>query len=155
MRPKHKGGTFFRKRLVAFGFNRNGEHIKLKNENTMKITSPEDLKKLRDQAKAYIDLRGGLKEIQVIVHMGTCGIAAGARDVLSALSSEMMQAGIDYVSLRRSGCIGLCDQEPMMTLKDKAGHEYQYVQLDAQKVHEIVQDHILGGQPVVAHLMHT
>jgi len=121
----------------------------------MKITSIDDLKKLRDQAKADVDLRSGPKEIQVTVHMGTCGIAAGARDVLSSMSSEIMKANIENVTLRRSGCIGLCDQEPMMTLRDKAGHEYQYVKLDTQKVHEIVQDHILGGQPVVAHLMHT
>jgi NADP-reducing hydrogenase subunit HndB len=120
-----------------------------------KITSIDDLKKLRDQAKADVDLRSGPKEIQVTVHMGTCGIAAGARDVLSSMSSEIMKANIENVTLRRSGCIGLCDQEPMMTLRDKAGHEYQYVKLDTQKVHEIVQDHILGGQPVVAHLMHT
>jgi NADP-reducing hydrogenase subunit HndB len=120
-----------------------------------KITSIDDLKKLRDQAKADIDLRSGPKEIQATVHMGTCGIAAGARDVLSAMSTEMMQAGVENVTLRRSGCIGLCDQEPMMTLRDKDGHEYQYVKLNPQKVHEIVQDHILGGQPVVAHLMHT
>ena len=121
----------------------------------MKITSPEDLKKLRDQVKADIDLRSGPKEMQATVHMGTCGIAAGARDVLSAMSSEMMKANVENVTLRRSGCIGLCDQEPMMTLKDKAGHEYQYVKLNTQKVHEIVQDHIVGGQPVIAHLMHT
>jgi NADP-reducing hydrogenase subunit HndB len=120
-----------------------------------KITSIDDLKKLRDQAKADVDLRSGPKEIQVTVHMGTCGIAAGARDILSSMSSEIMKANIENVTLRRSGCIGLCDQEPMMTLRDKAGHEYQYVKLDTQKVHEIVQDHILGGQPVVAHLMHT
>lgn len=121
----------------------------------MKITSVDDLKKLRDQAKADVDLRSGPKEILATVHMGTCGIAAGARDVLSAMSSEILNAGVDNVTLRRSGCIGLCDQEPMMTLRDKEGHEYQYVKLDTQKVHEIVQDHIVGGQPVVAHLMHT
>ena len=68
---------------------------------------------------------------------------------------EMMKANVENVTLRRSGCIGLCDQEPMMTLKDKVGHEYQYVKLNTQKVHEIVQDHIVGGQPVIAHLMHT
>jgi (2Fe-2S) ferredoxin len=118
-----------------------------------KITSPEDLKKLRDQVKSEIDLRGGPKEIQVTVHMGTCGIAAGAREVLTNLSTELAQAGIDNVTVRRSGCVGLCDQEPMMTLADKTGKDYRYVKLDKKKVHEIVREHIAGGNPVIDYLM--
>ena len=119
----------------------------------MKITSPEDLKKLRDQVKADIDLRSGPKEMQVTVHMGTCGIAAGARDVLSAMSSEMMKANVENVTLRRSGCIGLCDQEPMITLNDKTGREFCYGKLNKKKIHEIVQEHLIGGNPVLAYLI--
>ena len=118
-----------------------------------KITSPEELKALREQSKAEIDLREGPKEIQIVVHMGTCGIAAGARGILTTLSTELIQAGIDTVTLRRSGCIGLCDQEPMMTLTDKSGKEFRYVKLDKKKVHEIVHDHIAGGNPVVDYLI--
>ena len=118
-----------------------------------KITSPEELKNLRDQARSEINLREGPKEIQVTVHMGTCGIAAGARTILAALSAELTQAGIDTVTLKRSGCIGLCDQEPMMTLADKSGKEFRYVKLDKKKVHEIVHDHIAGGNPVLDYLI--
>ena len=118
-----------------------------------KITSPEDLMKLRDQAKAAIELRGGPKEIQITVHMGTCGIAAGARDVLAALADELEQMGVNNITLRRSGCIGLCDQEPMLTLVDKDKKEYRYGKLDKKKVHEIVREHIAGGNPVIAYLI--
>jgi (2Fe-2S) ferredoxin len=118
-----------------------------------KITSPEELKNLRDQARSEINLREGPKEIQITVHMGTCGIAAGARNILAALSAELTQAGIDTVALKRSGCIGLCDQEPMMTLADNTGKEFRYVKLDKKKVHEIVHDHIAGGNPVVDYLI--
>ena len=118
-----------------------------------KITSPEALKNLRNQARSEISLREGPKEIQITVHMGTCGIAAGARNILAALSAELTQAGIDTVTLKRSGCIGLCDQEPMMTLADKSGKEFRYVKLDKKKVHEIVHDHIAGGNPVLDYLI--
>lgn len=120
---------------------------------TQKITSPEELKKLRDRTRAEIDLREGPKEIQITVHMGTCGIAAGARDVLTALTSELSQAAVNNVTLRQSGCIGLCDQEPIITLADKTGTEFRYVRLDQKKVHEIVRDHVVGGNPVVDYLI--
>jgi (2Fe-2S) ferredoxin len=120
---------------------------------TQKITSPEELKKLRDRARAEIDLRSGPKEIQIIVHMGTCGIAAGARDLLRTLSAELSQASIDNVTLRQSGCAGLCDQEPMITLSDKTGREFRYGKLNKKKIHEIVQDHVLDGNPVMDYII--
>ena len=120
---------------------------------TQKITSPEELKKLRDRTRAEIDLREGPKEIQITVHMGTCGIAAGARDILKALSAELNQAAINNVTLRRSGCIGLCDQEPMMTLTDKTRKTFRYVKLDKKKIQKIVREHVAGGNPVIDYLI--
>jgi NADP-reducing hydrogenase subunit HndB len=120
-----------------------------------KIGSPEELKKLRDQTKSELDLRGGPKEIQITVHMGTCGIAAGARDILTALSEELSQAAVDNVTLRQSGCIGLCDQEPMLTLRDKFGREFRYGKLNKTRVHVIVRDHVLHGNPAMDCLIKT
>lgn len=113
-----------------------------------KIKTPEDLKNLRDKAKGEIDLRSGPKEIQITVHMGTCGIAAGARDIVKQLGSELLRAKVENVTLRQSGCIGLCDREPMMTLTDTSGRRFLYGKLNKVKVHEIVQRHILGGNPL-------
>jgi NADP-reducing hydrogenase subunit HndB len=118
-----------------------------------KIKSPKDLLALREQAKANIDLRSGPKELQITVHMGTCGIAAGARDVLKQLAAEIDQAGVTNATLRQSGCAGLCDREPMLTLTDKNGKEYRYGKLDVERVRTIVQDHVVGGKPVMDYLI--
>ena len=122
---------------------------------TGKISSPQELLALRDKAKAEIDLRGGPKEIQVTVHMGTCGIAAGARDVLTTLASELEKAAVTKATLRQSGCVGLCDREPMMTVKDAQGQEHRYGKLNAERVRRIVQEHIVDGHPVIDYLITT
>jgi NADP-reducing hydrogenase subunit HndB len=117
-----------------------------------KITSAEELKKLRDRAQAQVSLRSGPKEVQVVVHMGTCGIAAGARDVMSEMAAGLDSAGLDDVTLRQSGCIGLCDEEPMMTVTDRERRNFLYVDLTREKVRRIVKEHLAGGKPVEAFL---
>ncbi len=118
-----------------------------------KIASVEELKKLREQARGQIDLRSGPKENRVTVHMGTCGIAAGAREILATLAEELDKAKVENVTLRQSGCIGLCDQEPMLTYTDKAGRDYLYVQLTREKAREFVAGHILGGSPLDKYIL--
>jgi NADP-reducing hydrogenase subunit HndB len=113
-----------------------------------KITSAEELKKLRDRAQAQVSLRSGPKEVQAVVHMGTCGIAAGARDVMAEMVSRLDEAGLDDVTLRQSGCIGLCDEEPMMTVTDRERRNFLYVDLTREKVRRIVMEHLAGGKPV-------
>lgn len=120
-----------------------------------KITSAADLKNLQERAKSEIDLRTGPKDMQITVHMGTCGIAAGARDVLAQLIAELGQASVDTVTLRQSGCLGLCDQEPMFTLTDRSGKSYVYGKLSKEKVHSIVQEHVLGANPVIRYIVKT
>ena len=112
-----------------------------------RIANPEELSALRQRAKADIELRGERKEMRITVHMGTCGIAAGARDVLGAVITELGKAKIDKVSVRQSGCAGLCGQEPMLTLTDALGHEFRYGRLDKNKVIEIIEEHVQGGNP--------
>jgi NADP-reducing hydrogenase subunit HndB len=118
-----------------------------------RITSPQDLLKVRDKARSQVDLRGGPKEAQVVVHMGTCGIASGARDIVAELVAELDKSGVQTVTVRQSGCIGLCEQEPMMTYTDKAGHNYLYVKLTKPKVREIVERHLRKGEPVEQYIM--
>jgi NADP-reducing hydrogenase subunit HndB len=112
------------------------------------IRSPEALKALRDQARTQIELRGGEKDVSVTVHMGTCGIAAGAREVLSEVMTELERAAATNVSVRQSGCLGLCDREPMMTVADRCGKRYVYGKLNQTKVRTVVREHVLGGVPV-------
>ncbi|MCX7806363.1 MAG: (2Fe-2S) ferredoxin domain-containing protein [Planctomycetota bacterium] len=118
-----------------------------------KIKSVEDLNAIRDGARKGLDLRVSAREMQVTVHMGTCGIAAGAREVLLAIASELGEEGSSKVLLRQAGCAGLCDREPMITVVDKSGVEYRYGKLDGAKAREIVREHILGGRPVAALLI--
>jgi NADP-reducing hydrogenase subunit HndB len=118
-----------------------------------RIASPEELKALRDKARAEVDVRGGPKETRITVHMGTCGIAAGARDVLAELTRSLVQAGAENVTLRQSGCIGLCDQEPMLTFSDREGRDYLYVHLDREKAKKIVKSHVLAGKPVHEYIL--
>ncbi len=119
-----------------------------------KITSPADLLARAKKAKEAVDLRAGAKPVQVTVHMGTCGIAAGAREVLAAFLAELHAAGLDNVSLHQAGCAGLCEKEPMITLTFEDGGVYHYGLLeDAAMIKEIVQKHIVGGTPVEDYLI--
>jgi NADP-reducing hydrogenase subunit HndB len=118
-----------------------------------RIASPEDLRKLRDKARAEVEVRSGPKETRITVHMGTCGIAAGARDILAELTHALVKAGAENVTLRQSGCIGLCDQEPMLTFSDREGRDYLYVRLDRGKAREIVESHVLAGRPLHEYIL--
>ena len=118
-----------------------------------RIASRKDLEALREKARAEVDLRAGPKEVQITVHMGTCGIAAGGREILSELASALSRITQKNVDLRKSGCLGRCDREPMITVAEQSGAKFLYGNLDEKKVREIVQEHILGGQPVQNYLV--
>ena len=77
----------------------------------------DDLKKLRDDSAGALALRAGTARAKVTVHMGTCGIAAGARDVMAALLKEIEAQGVTDVLVTTSGCAGLCSREPMATVE--------------------------------------
>ncbi len=112
-----------------------------------RITSPDQLKALAEKAKADIDLRDGRKETQVTVHMGTCGIAAGAREIVAAFMTELTATGVTSASLHQTGCAGLCEEEPMATITQADGTLYRYGLLDKAKVHTIVVEHTSSAAP--------
>ena len=116
---------------------------------TTKIGNPKELNALRDRALADMKLRSAQKDVRVTVHMGTCGIASGAREIMAVLASEMAEIPDQKITLKQAGCAGLCEQEPMISVLDAGGHEYKYGKLDAAKVREIVRQHLIGGSPVV------
>ncbi|MFB3892832.1 MAG: (2Fe-2S) ferredoxin domain-containing protein [Phycisphaerae bacterium] len=120
-----------------------------------RIASPQDLKALRDRVVADIDLRAGAKDMRITVHMGTCGIAAGAREILMELMSQLADAGATNVSLQQAACAGLCDKEPMITLADKSGATFRYGPLDRAKARKIVHEHVQRGIPVTELLLNV
>jgi (2Fe-2S) ferredoxin len=119
-----------------------------------RIANMKELEKVRDAAQAQIDLRTGPKEMRITVHMGTCGIAAGARDVLMAILDALGDAA-EKVTVQQSGCAGLCDKEPMISLTDKSGKVYHYGGLDKKKARQIVEQHVVRGNPVTEYLLNT
>ncbi len=110
----------------------------------------EDLKRMRAASAPGIQLRLGTARAKVTVHMGTCGIAAGARDVMAALMSELERLGASDVIVTTSGCAGLCSQEPMATVELRSSAPVKYVHLTPEKIVDIFRRHVLGGEIVAA-----
>lgn len=108
----------------------------------------EELKRIREEAKKGLFLREGEFKAKIIVHMGTCGIAAGARQILSALLEEYEKKGSRDVMITTSGCAGLCSREPMVTIEIKDEAPVKYVDLTTDKIRRIFQEHLLQGKIV-------
>jgi NADP-reducing hydrogenase subunit HndB len=106
----------------------------------------QDLEKIREQARFAMAVReGGEFRAKVNVHMGTCGIAAGARTIMTALLKEVETRSVHDVLLTSSGCAGLCSQEPMITVELAGRPPVKYANLTEIKIREIFEKHILGG----------
>ncbi len=108
----------------------------------------EDLKKIKEDYKAMLTLREGGYRAKVTVHMGTCGIAAGARKVMEALLDEINTNNITDVIVTTSGCAGLCSKEPMATVEIINEAPVKYVQLNEEKIRKIFKEHVLNGRIV-------
>jgi NADP-reducing hydrogenase subunit HndB len=110
--------------------------------------SIEDLKKIRDDAKQTLTLRSGEARAKITVHMGTCGISAGAREVMGALLKEIESSKITDVIITTSGCAGLCSREPMATVEMKGHAPVKYVDLKPERIVRILKEHVLEGRIV-------
>ncbi len=110
--------------------------------------SVDDLKKIKEDYQATTTLREGGYRAKVTVHMGTCGIAAGARKVMTALMDEVAKKNIKDIIVTTSGCAGLCRREPMATIELIEKAPVKYVNLDQKKIIEILDQHVLGGKIV-------
>jgi NADP-reducing hydrogenase subunit HndB len=108
----------------------------------------QDLAKIREKTKSLMTIREGRGRARVTVHMGTCGIAAGARDIMDVLLDEIRKAGVQDVLVTTSGCAGLCNQEPMVTVELKDKPPVKYGDLTAGKMRKIFAQHVLGGKMV-------
>jgi len=109
---------------------------------------PEDLQKLREQMAKVMSLRQSEARAKITVHMGTCGIAAGARNIVRALMEVLSEREEKDIVLTTSGCAGLCSREPMMTVEIKGQPPVKYVDLTEEKAKKIFEEHVLGGNIV-------
>jgi NADP-reducing hydrogenase subunit HndB len=108
----------------------------------------DDLKKMRDQTAGALALRAGSARARVTIHMGTCGIAAGAREVMAALLTEIEDQGVSDVMVTTSGCAGLCSREPMATVEVRSQAPVKYVNLTPEIIRQVLRQHVLGGEVV-------
>lgn len=110
--------------------------------------SIEDLKRIKESVQAAVTLREGGYRAKVNIHMGTCGIARGARQLMTAVMEEIQKRDVKDVILTTSGCAGLCSREPMATVELLGEAPVKYADLNPDKMREIFTEHVLGGKIV-------
>ncbi len=108
----------------------------------------DELRKEREKARKGIYLREGEFRGKIIVHMGTCGIAAGARNIVSTFLEELERTGVKDVAVTTSGCAGLCSREPMATVELVDAPPVKYGDLTPDRTKKIFAEHVLGGKIV-------
>mgnify|MGYP001142574076 CR=1 FL=1 len=113
----------------------------------------EDLRKKREEERSKLYLRDGEFRGKVIIHMGTCGIAAGAREIVSQFLEEVEKNNAKDIQITTSGCAGLCSKEPMATVELKGSAPVKYITLTRDKVKKIFKEHILEGKIVTEYAL--
>jgi len=106
----------------------------------------EDLTRIKEAAQASKPLRDAAMRAKVTVHMGTCGIASGARPIMTRLLDVIRREGINDVVLSTSGCAGLCSSEPMITVELTGQGPVKYANLDPDSAEEVFRSHVLEGR---------
>ncbi len=113
------------------------------------MKSLAELAAIREKMKDKVILREGSGDIRVVVGMATCGIAAGARPVLNAFVEEISKAGIaDKVTVTQTGCIGVCQYEPVVEIFEADKEKVTYIKMTPEKAAEVVEKHLKGGKVI-------
>ena len=113
------------------------------------MKSLAELNAIRDKAKANMNVRDDSESsTRVLVGMATCGIAAGAKPVLTALVDEVARRNLSHVTVSQTGCIGLCQYEPIVEALEPGKEKVTYVKVTPELVALIVCDHLVNGNPV-------
>jgi NADP-reducing hydrogenase subunit HndB len=112
------------------------------------VKSLEDLKKLREEALEKRKVKTTTGQVQVIVGMGTCGIAAGARDAMKAILETIETENLSGILVTQTGCIGLCEKEPIVQVIVGEEPKVVYGKVTADVAKRIVHEHVVGGKPV-------
>ena len=113
------------------------------------MKSLAELAAIRDKMKDKVVLREGTSDTRIVVGMATCGIAAGARPVLSAFVEGVNDAGLNStVTVSQTGCIGICQYEPVVEVFTPGQEKVTYVKMTAEKVEKVIAEHIKGGKVV-------
>ncbi len=112
------------------------------------MKSLDELRKIRDEVRQNLAMRSGGQKTRILVGMGTCGIAAGARDTMRAFLDAVESEAIDGVAITATGCAGFCEQEPCVDVEMENSETIHYGRIDPAAARRIVSEHIKGGKPV-------
>lgn len=114
------------------------------------MKSLAELEAIKNKIKNQVDVRKDAEgeTVRIIVGMATCGIAAGARPVLSALVDEVGKRGLSNVTVAQTGCIGMCRLEPIVEVLEPGKEKITYVKMTEEKAKKIIADHIVNGKVV-------
>ncbi len=113
------------------------------------MKSLEELKSIREKMQGQIGIRNeSSSQTRVIVGMATCGIASGARPVLTALSDAIQTKGLTNVAVTQTGCIGLCQFEPIVEVMEPGKDKVTYVKMTPEKALEVIDQHLIRGQVI-------
>ena len=108
-----------------------------------------ELQAIRERMKDNVTMRSGSGSIRAVVGMATCGIAAGARPVLNAFVEGVNKSGLeDKVSVTQTGCIGICQYEPVVEIFEAGKDKVTYVKMNAEKAQEVIEKHLKGGHVI-------
>ncbi len=111
------------------------------------MKSLAELQAIREKMRDKVVLREGSNDIRVVVGMATCGIAAGARPVLNALVESVNELGLNQkVTVSQTGCIGICQFEPVVEVFEAGKEKVTYVKMTAEKAKEVAESHLQGGK---------
>ena len=113
------------------------------------MKSLEELAAIRDRMKNIVNTReAGEDNIRIAVGMATCGIAAGARPVLNAFTEEVARRELSGVTVTQTGCIGICQFEPIVEVYQSGKEKVTYVKMTPEKAVRVVNDHLVNGNVV-------
>ena len=120
------------------------------------MKSLAELQAIKDRMKNKVILREGVNQIRVVVGMATCGIAAGARPVLNALVEAVNEGGLaDKVTVSQTGCVGICQFEPVVEVYEANNVKTTYVKMDAEKAARVIEEHLKNGNVVAEYTINN
>jgi NADP-reducing hydrogenase subunit HndB len=117
------------------------------------VKSLEDLKRLREEALEKRKVKSGVGQANIIVGMGTCGIAAGARETMKAILNQIETENLSGIVVTQTGCIGLCEREPIVQVQVGEGPKVTYGKVTPDVVKLIVDEHVKAGKVVTSHVI--
>ena len=119
------------------------------------MKSLEELKAIRERNQGKVGVRSESEtQTRVVVGMATCGIASGARPVLTALSDAVQKEFLtDKISVTPTGCIGLCQYEPIVEVTGEDGEKVTYINMTPEKARRVVAEHVVNGKPVTEYTL--